>query len=337
MNRKHDDTNKWRIVPDERYYRLVKTFLVKVPKSEWNAHPGCYSVGSRMPLRRVFDLNNKNAIRIDSDYCSTLRITDVPQDIADCLAPGMDKGTLYSGWISAADSSDNTVQIDIYERLQLPCTGLTNIHWYAGGCMGPFDSVLISSRDRSFHYSVDDFSQSITNPTVLDISFRFSPEQWEHFVQPAFLKCNFTAWADKDEYYNPHIYDGQQWKMVIRQGRKQVKRISGSNDYPEEWGHFLRFVSACLELYKPEGDYHAFYGSLLRYPLSIECSEFRREYDMSQKELAVILGVRARDISKWEKSLSKPDGLTLMKLYEIIDMASRYVVHAAFDGDDNGT
>ena len=97
----------------------------------------------------------------------------------------------------------------------------------------------------------------------------------------------------------------------------------------------MRFVSACIELYKPEGNYDDFYGSTLRYPLDMECSVFREEHDMAQKELAGMLGVRAKDISEWENGTSKPDGLTLMKLYELIDMSAQYDVHVVFDGEDD--
>jgi len=169
----------------------------------------------------------------------------------------------------------------------------------------------------------------------LDISFRFSPEQWETFVLPAFQKCNFMAWADDDGYCDPFVFDGQQWQMTIRQGRKIAKNISGSNDYPEEWGIFMRFVSACLELYKPEGDYEDYYGAMLRNPLDIECIVFREEHNMTRKELAGMLGVRAKDISEWENGTSKPDGLTLMKLYELIDRSAQYDVHVVFDDEDD--
>jgi ribosome-binding protein aMBF1 (putative translation factor) len=308
---------------------------VKVEKKEWNACPDCYSVGNRVPLIRVFDLKNKCAIRINNSFFSTGKSADVPQDIAEDLATKMDNGTIYTGWIGASDPSHNTIRIDIYERLLLPCTGLTSISWSSGGFMSPSASVTISTRNRAFHYSVDDIIKSMADPTVLDISFRFSPEPWNTFVLPAFHKCNFMAWADGDRYCDPFVFDGQQWQMTIRQGRKIAKNISGSNDYPEEWGIFMRFVSACLELYKPEGDYDDFYGSMLRYPLDIECSVFRERHNMTRKKLAGMLGVRAKDVSEWENGTSKPDGLTLMKLYERIDMSTRYDVHAVFDGEDD--
>ena len=336
MSKTTSDISKWRLVPDERYYRFALSLFVKVSKSEC-AHLCSSSIGTRMPMRKVFDLKNKHQLQFDNSYFSSGKFSDVPQDIAERLGPKMDNGTFFSGWISAADPSNNTVQIDIYERLQLPCSDITKISWHSGGFMSPSVSVTVSSRDNSFQYSVDDLFQSITNPTVLDISFHFSPEQWEQFVQPAFQKCNFMAWADKDGYCDPLVFDGQQWGLEVRQGRKRAKNITGSNDYPEEWEIFMRFVSSCLELYKPAGNYDSFYGSLLRYPLDIECGTFREGNGMSKKTLAGLLGVRVKDISEWENGTSKPDGLTLMKLYGIIDMAGRYDIHATFGGNDDDT
>lgn len=246
MNRTNTDDSKWRIFPDERYYRFVKSFSVKFTKGEWNANSYWYSTGHRLPIRRSSNPEGKHAIQVESSYHSPQKIIDVPQDIAECIVPKMDSGTLYSGWISAADSPNNTIQIDIYERLQIPCSEITSISWHSGGFCPTSESLTITSRDRCFHYWIETWGKR-DSP---DISFRFSPEQWNNFVQPAFQKCNFMAWADKDAYYNHGVFDGEQWSMTIRQGRKHLKDISASNDYPEEWDYFMHFISTCRKLCK---------------------------------------------------------------------------------------
>ena len=314
MNRINTEGRNWRIPPDERYYRFVKSFWVKFTKGEWNAR-GWYSAGRRLQVKRILDEEKKRAIQVGS-YLSSYKVADVPWEIAERLIPKIDNGTLYSGWISNVDSPNNTIQIAIYERLQLPCPEITSISWHSGGFCPTSYSITISSRNRMFRYWIDSWFK---DSPELDISFRLSPEQWEQSVLPAFQKCNFMAWADKDAYFDPNVFDGEQWHLTIRQGHKHVKDIFGSNDYPEEWDIFKQFVAACLELYKPGGDYGGFYGSILRYPLDIECSSFRETHMVSRSRLARMVGVRAKDIFEWENGTAKPDGLTLMKLYGAMD------------------
>ena len=312
----------WRITPDERFYRFVKSFFVKFKKGEWNARGG-FSAGRRLSVRRVIDEGKERAIRVGYN------VAVAPLDIAEILIPKIDNGTLYSGWISNVDSPNNTIQVSIYERLQLPCPEITSISWHSGGFCSSSYSITISSRNRLFRYRVNRWFKP--DSPELDISFRFSPEQWEQFVLPAFQKCNFMAWADKDAYFDPNVFDGEQWHLTIRQGHKHVKDIFGSNDYPEEWTVFKQFVAACLELYKPDGDYGGFYGSILRYPLDIECRTFCETHMVSRSKLAGMVGVRAKDIIKWENGTAKPDGLTLMKLYGAMDQI-RYC--AGLDDED---
>ncbi len=62
------------------------------------------------------------------------------------------------------------------------------------------------------------------------------------------------AWADKDAYWDPNVFDGEQWQLTIRQGRKHIKDISGSNDYPEEWDHFMHLISVCRKFCEQQSD-----------------------------------------------------------------------------------
>lgn len=330
MIRINPECINWRIPPDERYYRFVKSFLVKFTKGEWNARGG-FSVGQRLSVRRVIDEGKNRAILVGS-HLSSNKVADAPMDIAEILIPKIDNGTFYSGWISNVDSPNNTIQIAIYERLQLPCPEITSISWHSGGFCPTSYSITISSRNRMFRYWIDHWFK---DSPELDISFRFSPEQWEQFVLPAFQKCNFMAWADNNAYADPEIFDGEQWRFRIQQGRTIIKNIFGSNDYPEEWGVFKQFVAACLELYKPDGNYGGFYGSILRYPLNIECSSFRETYLVSRSWLARMVGVRSKDIFEWENGTAKPDGLTLMKLYRVMDQISYCVSLYDEDEDDD--
>ena len=60
----------------------------------------------------------------------------------------------------------------------------------------------------------------------------FSYEEFEKFWVSA-QKTGFMNWDD--EYIDWDVLDGTQWEMVITSYDGSVKKIYGSNAYPESW------------------------------------------------------------------------------------------------------
>lgn len=54
--------------------------------------------------------------------------------------------------------------------------------------------------------------------------------------------------------------------------------------------------------------------------------ELRTESEMSQTQLATILGVNQRTISNWEKEIRKPDFDMLMKIATTLDVSIDYLL-----------
>ena len=50
-------------------------------------------------------------------------------------------------------------------------------------------------------------------------------------------------------------------------------------------------------------------------------STFRKEKGMTQKELADMLNITNKAVSKWERDISYPDTQTIPKLAEIFDVS----------------
>lgn len=308
--------NEWRLLPDEQHYRFVDSIEVKFEKENWDKC-SWLEPGYRIPLRwNRFQSTEEKGIRIESGYSYYDTIGYVPQGLATKLIPQMEKGVLYSGWVKSKDCRARSMQFDIYERLNIPCDKISKIYWSSGGFFSPTTSVSIFSRrnrfwklERWFEYKINSFPWDLKRN--INYSFCFSKTEWTQFVKPALQICNLMAWADKDAYYNAHVCDGEQWHTKIWQGKKMVKDIFGSNDYPEEWGIFRYFITACLELHKDKSI--EYIGHLHRYSLDSILE------DNSDVKLAKVLGVPVKDVSDWKKGKAKPDGLTLMRLYAFYD------------------
>ena len=80
-------------------------------------------------------------------------IGHTPQWISEKLAPQMDNGTIFVGWIKSGNMENRTLLIDIYERLKVPYNGMLHLVWEDGGFGGTSASVEISMRDRRLVYN----------------------------------------------------------------------------------------------------------------------------------------------------------------------------------------
>jgi len=189
-----------------------------------------------------------NAIRIDHSFLYESKIGYVPRTDAEQWGPEFDAGKFYVGWIKSLERGSNKILVDVYERLQFPITGISSIQFHEGGYFAPSIFVKISVRDRTLVHQIqkEPFSE-----TFQQVSFQFTKGQWEDFVEPALQACNFLAWLD--EYVDPCVCDGTQWSMKIRMGRNGIRQIGGSNDFPEEWEIFQKFLSDCLDLHEVKG------------------------------------------------------------------------------------
>ena len=55
--------------------------------------------------------------------------------------------------------------------------------------------------------------------------------------------CDFLAWQDR--YCDEHCCDGTQWDLEVKSRRKKLRRISGSNLWPDQWKAVLRLLKFC--------------------------------------------------------------------------------------------
>ena len=54
--------------------------------------------------------------------------------------------------------------------------------------------------------------------------------------------CDFLAWQDS---YEIQCCDGTQWELELKSGRRKLRRIHGSNAWPDQWKAVLRLLEFC--------------------------------------------------------------------------------------------
>ena len=243
-------SDRYTILPDKEHYRFLKTieaadvWRATSPSRKALFHYLQAGIFPRLKFIRVpDDPYDANAVRIEqlSDHAG-YEFGYVPRDDARELAPMIDAGRIFTGWIRSVDSSERRILIDIYERLAFPDTGISDIelHW-DGLIRGTDVKISIPERKFFFHGSKIPFGSDL-----IHIELHFSERKWRNFVQPVLQKCNFAAW--RNEYIDPYVRDGFQWCMKLRQESGEVRQIRGSNEIPEEWGTLENFIYVCRSL-----------------------------------------------------------------------------------------
>lgn len=245
MTNKDEIVGRNRFIPDERMYR----FVCKVGLAGVFAIPDLWRVfsyiskGERVRLVREKDNSyDENAIRVDMPFYYGSKIGYIPRPLASLWAPIIDSGTFYTGRINDYSASAKSITIDVYERLHLPVENVSSICFGEGGFFSTEFHVNISFKKRQMICleETEPHSRKFIKTTLT-----FSKEQWQGIVLKNLQKCNICAWLG--DYRDWTILDGTQWGMLIRCGRKHRIRISGSNDYPEEWDLWHDFIDFCLK------------------------------------------------------------------------------------------
>jgi hypothetical protein len=308
---------------DDKRYRFIETITVSVEKKEREHLP--LGEDRRLPLaREYFNPDDQNSIRIGRNFLfASETIGYIPKELARVLAPKMDAGTNYVGWVKNTDSKDNVIQIDIYERIIVPFSEIKRFSFTTWGYLVYGETFEYSATDGRFVYRKGHFMHD-RYKSALEVSFCPPPEHWKSFIQPALQACNFMAWED---VYHSGMIDGRAWSMDIWTGGNRIRRMSGGNNYPEEWDIFQRFMSVCLEKY----------CGFCEFPnqdmsLSKKIQSCIKLYHISPSELAEQLNTTTEKIkkwktdsselyglSRWKEEASKPEGLVLMKMHEKID------------------
>lgn len=312
MHEKQDvsSVNENRYLPNKQYYRYVDSITINAGKKKRKLF-----LDGDCRISLIRDIMNKkgfNTIKIKSDSVFSDEILGiVPQDLSKMLATKMDEGTIYVGWIKKQDLKNDSLIIDIYERIVVSCPGITRLSFNTYGFLSYCTSFDYYADKKMMVYKKHHYMHDPCNITS-EITFCPSPEIWNNFIQPALRACNFKAWED---HYgrNCIIEDGMGWTLDIWEDGKKSREISGWNSFPEEWDVFQRFIDVSLEICTSRRT--SFDRNITLKDRLLQL----RQYGVSPSKLAKALNVSKETIAEWEIDTSKIDGLTLMNLHQRID------------------
>ena len=265
--------------PDEHFLFLktvnvAGTFAIEDRRHVFEA----LTPNTRVRLYRECDNHHDgNAIRVESIRGEKLGY--IPRGDAAIWAGIIDGGTCFAGWVKSADKSSGQIAVNIYQRLQLPIDDITSFKFSSCGFFGPNITFQIVFRSRKLLYEKYGAESGMFRQ---ELELKFSDSCWEEFALPAIRKCNFNAW--RVNYENNNVLDGTQWSLLVRKKGGRITKITGSNDYPEEWYFFAQFMNWCLDLNEIKGN-GAFrikpFHNLIR---NYNCSDKKRLFDCSRSK-----------------------------------------------------
>lgn len=85
------------------------------------------------------------------------------------------------------------------------------------------------------------------NPRLLHTNDTWSKERSKLWLAK-FEMIHFNLWSDS---YCTDVLDGEQWKLTIKLGEQNERKISGSNAYPDDWNDFIKLISNIVQKLPP--------------------------------------------------------------------------------------
>lgn len=205
---------------------------------------GNISPGRRVRLvHKTNEAEHTHRIQIKSFFfdCDPYTSWHIPSSFVAELLPAMGSGAFLTGWIRSC--TDDEITLDIYQRTLYPLENLNRLLFWTGGYAAPntFLEIIFSARQMICKEETGPWSCKFRKTTL-----SFSTAQWNTSVLSSLQKCNLPAWHEC--YDNTDVCDGEQWEMELHFDNKKTFKIYGSNDYPEEWDLWCRFMKYTLNL-----------------------------------------------------------------------------------------
>lgn len=140
---------------------------------------------------------DKNAICV-MDSCRSdwerRKVGYVPRNVAAELAPQIDRGETFTGWLEYIEPGSNRIVISLYRRAQYPIDALTSIRYrhYAFGQQDMDFQIFLRTRRVAYRKRIEHFQDAWQW-----LNLTYDRKNWEEFALPALKKCNFFAWQPK--------------------------------------------------------------------------------------------------------------------------------------------
>lgn len=228
--------------PDLRFYSFTKT--IRLSASELLHKTKSISPGRRVKLvHTANEVENADGINVKYSFgdFDPYILCHIPSSLAAELITAMQWGAIHTGWIRSC--TDDEILLDVYQRELCPPGNLNRILFWTGGYDAPdtFLEIIFPARQMIYKVETGSWSRKFRKTTLT-----FSAAQWHKNVLPPLQKCNLPAWHK--HYVNVDVLDGEQWEMELQFDNEEIISSCGSNDYPEEWDLWGRFMKHCLAL-----------------------------------------------------------------------------------------
>lgn len=113
---------------------------------------------------------------------------------------------------------------------------ITKIVYSEGGFFGHPAAFSLDLRRCEFVCGVGEPGGALVNwlPRVR------VPEADMHAILRLVSECKFMHWRD---VYDLETMDGTQWELKLKSGRRVIKKVWGSNQWPREWSAVSRLLA----------------------------------------------------------------------------------------------
>ncbi|MCR5382205.1 MAG: HIRAN domain-containing protein [Lentisphaeria bacterium] len=247
------------ILPDKKRDAFVKNLRVVGSFAVHNFHYILEDLKQNERAKLVREPDNPhdpNAIRVEAPFIHGEKLGYIPRADAEVFAPEIDAGIAYAAWISSVDRKKQQVFIDIYRHIQFSLDDVTGIRFIQNGYKGPQLSFDLSlCRGKLVCKKRDSWGA----PEEQQIELTFARDCMEKHIA-RLQKCNLPGWHHA--YHNYSNGGSLFWALEIRRKNASRIRITGCNDYPEEWEAFMEFINGCLDLNKTKGDGKVFMNTI---------------------------------------------------------------------------
>ncbi len=115
---------------------------------------------------------------------------------------------------------------------------MKSFYFNCGGYFDGYNEMQVEVNDNK---AVLEITPSILSGKSC-VCKELSSDEWLTFSNAIMVKYHVCDW--NEDYVDLDVMDGTQWeiKIVFIDGRE--KEINGSNDYPENWEEYLKFINS---------------------------------------------------------------------------------------------
>ena len=120
----------------------------------------------------------------------------------------------------------------------IPCY-ISCIEFSVGGYFDGYDTVVFKATEDGADVTVS--HEPPVDDKNIDKELHITQRRWQNLIDKLVDQLYVNEWEEK--YVNPHIVDGTQWGLTIKEGDVPIIKSYGSNDYPPYWEEMLQTIS----------------------------------------------------------------------------------------------